>query len=184
MEKTKLENSVQHALGHTMSGKYLTFALGNEEYGIEILNVREIMGVIEITGIPQVPEFVKGVINLRGSVIPVIDLRLKFNMPPREYDKETCIIVVNLHDTFIGVIVDTVKEVVDLLASDIDEPPRFSTSVDTSFILGIAKAKDRVMILLNLDSVLSNEEMQKLAETGDPLPLDELKPELEEQKNV
>ncbi|MBI5179754.1 MAG: purine-binding chemotaxis protein CheW [Nitrospinae bacterium] len=136
-------------------GKYLTFVLGHEEYGLEILKVREIMGVVEITSVPQMPHDVKGVINLRGTVIPIVDLRLKFGLAPREYDKETCIIVVNVAHALMGIVVDTVSEVLDIAGKDIDEPPQFGGTVDTSFIRGIGKVKGKVKILLDVEKVLT-----------------------------
>ena len=140
--------------GAGRAGKYLTFILGKEEYGIEILIVNEIISIIEITSIPNMPEYVKGVINLRGKVIPIVDLRSKFNMPPREYDKETCIIVVNLQDSFMGIAVDTVSEVLDIAEEDIDNPPSFGGDVRANFIRGMGKVKDKVKILLDINAVL------------------------------
>jgi purine-binding chemotaxis protein CheW len=136
------------------SGKYLTFCLDNEEYGLEILKVREIIGLMPITTVPRTPEYIKGVINLRGKVIPVIDLRLKFNMPEAERTEETCIIVVNLGQVEVGIIVDRVSEVRDIDGKDIDDPPSFGTNVDSSFILGMGKSESRVSILLDITKVL------------------------------
>jgi len=138
-------------------GKYLTFVLGHEEYGLEILKVREIMGMVEIVSVPQAPGYVKGVINLRGTVIPIIDLRLKFGLPPRDYDKETCIIVVNIGTGLMGIVVDTVSEVLDIASGDIDEAPQFGAAVDTSFIRGIGKVKGKVKILLDIEEILTAE---------------------------
>jgi len=143
--------------------KFLTFVLGQEEYGLEILKVREIISVMEITEVPQVPDFIKGVINLRGKVIPVIDLRLKFGMPPIEYNRETCIIVVNVKDLLLGIVVDTVAEVLAISKDDIDPAPTFGGSIKTEFILGIGKIKDKVKILLDIDKVLSIEELEIVA---------------------
>jgi purine-binding chemotaxis protein CheW len=140
------------------SGKYLTFCLDNEEYGLEILQVREIIGMMSITQVPRTPEFIKGVINLRGKVIPVIDLRLKFSMPEAEWTEETCIIVVNVGDVEVGIIVDRVWEVRDILGKEIDDPPSFGTNVDSSFILGMGKAEERVTILLDIHRVLGQDE--------------------------
>lgn len=145
-------------------GKYLTFVLGEEEYGLEILKVREIISVMEITEVPQMPPFIKGVINLRGKVIPVMDLRLKFRMPAVEYNRETCIIVVNIRELLIGVVVDTVAEVLDIDEKDIDPSPSFGGSVRTDFILGMGKIKGRVKILLDIDKVLSMEELEMVAQ--------------------
>jgi len=138
-------------------GKYLTFVLGHEEYGLEILKVREIMGMVEIVSVPQAPGYVKGIINLRGTVIPIIDLRLKFGLPPRDYDKETCIIVVNIGTGLMGIVVDTVSEVLDIASGDIDEAPQFGAAVDTSFIRGIGKVKGKVKILLDIEEILTAE---------------------------
>ncbi len=147
-----------------LDGKYLTFVLGSEEYGLEILKVREIIGVMEITTVPQTPVFIKGVINLRGKVIPVIDLRLKFGMPEAEPTEETCIIVVDIMGSLMGILVDTVSEVLDINANQIEPAPAFGGSIDTNFILGMGKVKDRVEILLDINKVLSTEELLKIVE--------------------
>jgi purine-binding chemotaxis protein CheW len=143
-------------------GKFLTFVLAEEEYGLEILKVREIIGMMGITAVPRTPEHVKGVINLRGKVIPVVDLRLKFAMPEAEYTEETCIIVVDVNGMEIGIVVDRVSEVLDIADNDIDDPPSFGTNVETEFILGMGKAEGRVKILLDINSVLGNEDMAGL----------------------
>lgn len=145
--------------GH--EGKYLTFVLGGEEYGLEILKVREIIGVMDITSVPQTPVFVKGVINLRGKVIPVIDLRLKFGMEEAQPTDETCIIVVDIGGSLIGIFVDTVSEVLDVTADQIEPPPSFGSAIDTAFILGMGKIKGKVKILLDIDKVLSAEELTR-----------------------
>jgi purine-binding chemotaxis protein CheW len=146
-----------------LGGKYLTFSLAGEEYGLEILKVREIIGIMDITAMPQMPPEVKGVINLRGKVIPVIDLRLKFGMEPAEYTEQTCIVVVDV-GTLVGVIVDTVQEVLDIDEQQIDPPPPLGASVDTSFILGMGKVKEDVKILLDIDKVLDGREMAGVLE--------------------
>ena len=147
-------------------GKYLTFALGPEEYGLEILKVREIFGYMEITAVPQTPDHVKGVINLRGQVIPVIDLRAKFGMDTTELTEETCIIVVEISQDKrkfnTGIVVDHVQEVLDIKGDDIETAPQFGSSVDTSFILGMGKIGDTVKILLNIDKVLASEDFTNL----------------------
>ena len=144
----------------TMEGKYLTFVLGNEEYGIEILRVREIIGLMEITTVPQTPDYMKGVINLRGKVIPVIDLRLKFSMQEEDHTQETCVIVVEVNSTSIGLIVDSVSEVSDISSEEIEEAPSFGQSIDTDFITGLGKVKDKVIIMLDIGVVLSAEELE------------------------
>lgn len=140
-------------------GKYLTFVLCEEEYGLEILKVREIIGLLDVTPVPQTPAFVKGVINLRGKVIPVVDLRLKFGMPEAEYTKETCIIVVDVGALLMGIIVDTVSEVIEIKEEEIEPAPSFGEKVDVKFILGMGKIKGKVKILLDIDRVLSSEEL-------------------------
>lgn len=146
----------------TGTSKYLTFKLGDENYGLEILGVREIIGLMEITKVPRMPGFVRGVINLRGKVIPVIDLRRKFEMPEVEDTKETCIIVVDLGEVVMGVVVDEVSEVLDIQNSQIDEAPEFGVSVDTQFILGIGKTEDKVVILLDIRKVLTTDELSAI----------------------
>ena len=139
-------------------GKYLTFVLATEEYGFEILKVREIIGLMDITRVPSMPSYVVGVINLRGKVIPVVDLRLKFSMDSTEHTSETCIIVVDVHGQLMGVVVDKVSEVLDIRAADIEDAPGVGAAVDTQFILGMAKAKGSVKILLDVNQVLSEAE--------------------------
>lgn len=137
------------------AGKYLTFVLANETYGLEILKVREIMGLMDITAVPRTPEFVKGVINLRGKVIPVVDLRLKFGLQETEHTEETCIIVVNVSSMEMGIVVDKVSEVLDIGGEEIEETPSFGVNVDTDFILGMGKANEKVTILLDISRVLT-----------------------------
>ncbi len=149
--------------GSARAGKYLTFSLAGEEYGLEILKVREIIGVMDITAVPQMPPFIKGVINLRGKVIPVVDLRLKFGLEEAQYTDQTCTVVVDV-GTLMGIIVDTVQEVLDIDADQIDPPPPLGASVDTSFILGLGKVKDDVKILLDIDKVLTADELAQIGE--------------------
>lgn len=146
--------------------KYLTFSLADEEYGLDILKVREIIGVMDITRVPQTPDFVRGVLNLRGRVIPVIDLRSKFGLAPTEYTEQTCIIVVDVGE-LMGVIVDTVQEVHNIPPAEIEEPPRLGASVDTTFILGMGKVHGSVKILLDIDRVLTSEELVQLETVAD-----------------
>ncbi|MFQ5965182.1 MAG: chemotaxis protein CheW [Candidatus Scalinduaceae bacterium] len=141
-------------------GKYLTFVLSKEEYGIEILKVREIIGLMDITTVPQTPDYMKGVINLRGKVIPVIDQRLKFSMEEAEYTQETCVIVVEVSKSLIGIIVDNVSEVLNIKGEEIEEAPQFGQEIDTSFIMGLGKTKGKIIILLDIEKVLSSEELK------------------------
>jgi purine-binding chemotaxis protein CheW len=151
-------------------GKYLSFSLANEEYGIGILKVKEIIGMMNITSVPQTPNFVKGVINLRGRVIPIIDLRLKFGIDSIGYTDRTCIIVVEItgqtETVQIGIVVDSVSEVLNIRADQIEKPPNFGTSLNTTFILGMAKMESGVKILLDIDQVLALEELQALEKIG------------------
>jgi purine-binding chemotaxis protein CheW len=144
-------------------GKYLTFQLAEEGYGIGILKVREIIGMLPVTPVPQTPHFLKGVINLRGQVIPVVDLRLKFGLLEEEYTERTSIIVVEVKGVSnsipIGIVVDTVSEVINITAGSIEPPPTFGASIKTSYILGMAKTDSGVKILLNIDQVLSADEL-------------------------
>ncbi len=141
------------------AGKYLTFRLAAEEYGLEILKVREIIGLMNITKVPRTPDYIRGVINLRGKVISVLDLRNIFGMSVTEDTEETCIIVVKANlegeSVMMGVVVDAVSEVLDIQADEIEDAPAFGTDVDTKFILGIGKVKNEVKILLDIDEVLT-----------------------------
>ena len=147
-------------------GKYLTFTMAEEEYGIGILKIKEIIGMMPITTVPQTPEFVKGVINLRGKVIPVIDLRLRFGMGEIDYTERTCIIVVEIASQAgtvqIGIVVDSVSEVLNVKGDDIADTPTFGTKLDTEYILGMAKMEGGVKILLDIDKVLSADEVGML----------------------
>lgn len=147
-------------------GKYLTFTLAREDYGLEILKVREIIGMMDITAIPQTPDYVKGVINLRGRVIPVIDLRLKFGLPAQDYGERTCIIVVDAKSALgpvqMGVVVDAVSEVLNVTGEDLEPPPSLGAGRRHDYLLGIAKAKGSIKILLDSDQVLTFEELAEL----------------------
>jgi purine-binding chemotaxis protein CheW len=147
-------------------GKYLTFHLANEEFGIQVMKVREIMGLQEITAVPHTPHYTKGVINLRGKVIPVVDLRLKFAMPSAEYTQRTCIIVTEVEgddgQILIGALVDAVSEVLTLSEADIEDTPDFGGEVSTTGLLGMAKYKGKVKILLDIDAVMTAQELNAL----------------------
>jgi purine-binding chemotaxis protein CheW len=149
-----------------MEGKYLTFTLANEEYGVGIFKIKEIIGMMTITPVPRTPEFVKGVINLRGKVIPVVDLRLRFGMEETEYTERTCIIVVEMTGTAgtvqIGIVVDAVSEVLNIKGEDIEDTPTFGTKLNTEYIQGMAKMEGGVKILLDIDRVLSGEQIAVL----------------------
>ena len=158
--------------GGDKENKFLTFRLGKEEYGVEILKVREIIGIIDVTPLPQTPEYVKGVINLRGKIIPVIELRAKFTLPSVEYTEETCVIVMEVSEGEegeqfqMGVIVDSVNEVLDISQNQIEPAPRFGCALNTEYILGVGKVtiddKEKVIILLEIDKVLTESEVESI----------------------
>ena len=154
----------------TKAGKYLTFKLAEEDYGISLLKVREIIGMMPITSVPRTPEFVKGVINLRGKVIPVTDLRLRFGIPEIAYTERTCIIVVEIAaesgKVQIGIVVDAVTEVLPVRGDEIAPAPAFGASVDTRYILGMANMENTVKILLDIDRVLTGEEIEELSQAA------------------
>ena len=168
MTATNLSESASIATD-TTAGRYLTFVLAGEEYGLEILKVREIIGVMDITPVPQTPAFVAGVINLRGTVVPVINLRLRFGMEAVEQTAETCIIVVDISwdggdAVMMGIVVDTVSEVVDIDGDHVDPAPPFGEGVTTDYILGMGKVGEKVKILLDIDKVMTREDVRVLGE--------------------
>jgi purine-binding chemotaxis protein CheW len=152
--------------GGAKDGKFLTFELAGEHYGLEILKVREIIGMMDITPVPQTPHFVKGLINLRGKVIPVVDLRLKFGLREMDYSERTAIIVVEIQSNQstvqMGIVVDNVAEVANIAGVDIEPTPNFGAELKTEYILGMAKTKSRVVILLDIETVLTDESLTLL----------------------
>ncbi len=181
MAATAVGNEVaQVSRMEALAGKYLTFRIGREEFAIQVLKVREIMGIEEITAVPQTPSHVKGVINLRGKVIPVVDLRLKFGLPELEYTQRTCIIVVQLAlgsaNTLMGIVVDGVSEVLNLVSGDIENTPQFGNGVVTPYLMGMAKIKGKVKILLDIDQVLTTQDLDgleavlQMEQPGTPAP--------------
>jgi purine-binding chemotaxis protein CheW len=182
-ERKEMNTMIARAQSHSGAqkqdqrvGKYLTFGLGNEEFAIQVLGVREIMGIQEITAVPQTPAYLKGVLNLRDKVVPVVDLRLKFDMPELAYTPRTCIIVAQIESQggmlqavmsqssmlMIGIIVDSVTEVLTLQANDIEDTPDFGSGIGTPYILGMAKIKNKVKILLDINRVFTSQEVQHL----------------------
>ncbi len=151
-------------------GMYLTFVLADEEYGLEILKVREIIGYMDITAVPQTPDYVRGVINLRGQIVPVVDLRAKFGIESAETTRETAIIVVettqNNHKFRTGIVVDHVQEVLDIAGENIEETPQFGPAVRTDFILGMGKVGDSVKILLDIDKALAETDLAAIGEVA------------------
>jgi purine-binding chemotaxis protein CheW len=166
MSSTVLTSNDPAGQAAARAGKYLTFHLAREEFGIRVLKVREIMGLQEITAVPQTPAHIRGVINLRGKVVPVIDLRVKFGLTAAEYTQRTCIIVTQVQSgsasVLVGIIVDGVSEVLNLAASEIEDTPDFGEDIGSRYLLGMAKAKGKVKILLDIDKVLSVQELHDL----------------------
>lgn len=165
---TMLQSEEASTRSRAEAGLYLTFILGGEEYGLAILKVQEIIGMMKVTAVPRTPDFVRGVINLRGKVIPVVELRLKFGMETKEDSDRTCIIVLQVMgaetDVTMGILVDEVSEVLDIASGQIDAPPAFGASVDTDFILGMGKVGEKVIMLLDADRVLSVGELAEANE--------------------
>src|SRR6266568_4101790 len=163
---TTTANDNAAAQADARSGKYLTFQLANEEFGIRVLKVREIMGIQEITAVPQTPAHIKGVINLRGKVVPVVDLRLKFGLAAADYTQRTCIIVTQVQGesgaVMMGIVVDGVSEVLSLASAEIEDTPDFGEALTGGYLLGMAKVKGKVKILLDIDRVLSTQDMHNL----------------------
>lgn len=160
---TNLNEDNLESIEDTQKGRYLTFSLGRETYGIEIKYVTEIIGIQTITEIPQLPEYVKGIINLRGKIIPVMDVRLRFRKEPREYNDRTCVIVVDINDISIGLIVDNVAEVLTILDEDIVEPPKMNNGTNNKYIKNIGKVGESVKLLLDCEKLLSEDELEDLS---------------------
>jgi purine-binding chemotaxis protein CheW len=160
-----MNDTVAHAANQ--EGKYLTFSLAGEEYGIGILKIREIIGMLPITSVPETPLFVKGVINLRGKVIPVVDLRRRLGMPTMDYTERTCIIVVEIAvaagTVSMGVVVDSVSEVLNIKGADIEDTPSFGTQFNTEYILGMAKVGKNLKILLDIEKALTSDEIESVS---------------------
>lgn len=153
------------------AGKYLTFVLGQESYGVSVLKVREIIRLMDITAVPQMPNYVRGVINLRGKVVPVVDLRLKFALPNAASTERTCIVVVQVKtasnaSALMGFIVDAVEEVLNIAADDVEPTPDFGAALEADYMLGMAKVKGKVKTLLDIDRVLTAETLRQLVQTA------------------
>lgn len=155
-------NEGMENLEDTQGGKYLTFTVGREEYGIEIRYITEIIGIQEITEVPELPIYVKGIINLRGKIIPVIDVRLRFKKEPRDYNDRTCVIVIEIKDVAVGLIVDNVCEVLKISEEDIVPPPDTKTGFHNRYVRGIGKVGDKVKLLLDCDKLLSDDELDEI----------------------
>ncbi|MEW6386632.1 MAG: chemotaxis protein CheW [Thermodesulfobacteriota bacterium] len=168
MEEYKATKTKENQAAAALAGKYLTFGLGQEEYGIGILKIKEIIGMMPINELPQTPPFIKGVINLRGKVIPVTDLRLKFGLESTEYTDRTCIIVVEIEkdsqSLIMGLVVDAVSEVANIKREEIEETPKLGIQEQIDFVQGMAKLESGVKILLDIDRVLAGDQMSALRE--------------------
>jgi len=150
----------------TQKDKYLTFNLAKEDYGIEICYVTEIIGIQNITDLPEMPDFIRGVINLRGKVIPVMDVRARFKLPDRDYDERTCIIVVEIRDTAVGLVVDEVREVMDIPEESVEPPPKATGRENSNFLQGLGKVGNDVKIILNVSQLLFDTELEELSKAA------------------
>ena len=162
-QQLELDDDLYDEDEDTQKDKYLTFHLAGEDYGIEIAYVTEIIGIQKITEVPDMPEFIKGVINLRGKVIPVMDVRLRFKFKTRDYDERTCIVVVDINNTAVGLVVDEVREVADIPEDQVEPPPKTGKGAASRYLKGMGKMDDDVKILLNVDKLLYEEELEQIA---------------------
>ena len=147
--------------------EFLTFTLGSEEYAIDILRVQEIRGYAQVTAIANSPAFIKGVINLRGAIVPIVDLRIKFNLASVTYDPFTVVIILNVLNRIVGIVVDSVSDVLALMPNDIKPAPEFGGSFDTQYLMGLATVEERMLILVNIEQLMSSQEMALLNEGRD-----------------
>lgn len=164
MTQQQLQESASSAgpVAEALPSEFLTFSLGDEEYGVDILKVQEIRGYDTVTRIPDTPDFVKGVINLRGTIVPVIDMRLKFRLARAEYNDFTVMIILNVAKRVVGMVVDSVSDVMQLNADQIRPAPEFGGSIDTRFITGLGTFDDRMLILVDIEKLLRSEDMALL----------------------
>jgi purine-binding chemotaxis protein CheW len=151
--------TAEHNSSGLTNNEFLTFTLGKEEYGIDILKVQEIRGYDAVTTIANTPKFIKGVINLRGTIAPIVDLRIKFNMPTVEYDQFTVVIILNLGSRIVGIVVDSVSDVLTLNSEQIHPAPNLSSALDTRYILGLGTVADHMLILVDIEKLMSSAEM-------------------------
>lgn len=160
MSNTEGVNASSAATINGAEGEYLTFVLGEEEYGLEILKVQEIRGYDTVTQIANTPDFIKGVINLRGKIVPIVDLRIKFNLGKVEYDEFTVVIILNLGGRVVGIVVDGVSDVMALQEEQIREVPSLVTSIDTKYIMGLATVEEQMLILVDIERLMTSQEME------------------------
>lgn len=159
MELNAVKRGRENEEAHFEDRQFVTFAIGNETYGVNVTRVQEIIGMTQITHVPNALSFMKGVINLRGSVVPVIDMRIKFHMPTKEYDASTVIIIVEVQGRLVGMIVDAVSDVAKIPISSIQDTPQFSTRIDTSFLEGIGQIDELLVIILDVERIMSSDEI-------------------------
>lgn len=162
MNDTRTEDAARNAPKH----EFLTFRLGQEEYCIDILKVQEIRGYDTVTSIANTPQFIKGVINLRGNIVPIVDLRIKFRLPEIRYDATTIVIILNIKKKMIGIVVDSVSDVITVLAEDIREAPRFGSNINTEFISGMTTVEGRMLIVVDIERLMSSEDLQLLEQVA------------------
>jgi len=161
-DTTAINAEIKGARLESRAGKYLTFFLDHEEYGVEILKVQEIIGRMPITSVPKTPRYVRGIINLRGKIHPIIDLKVKFGMQPTEITDETCIIVIKTSTIMMGILVDKVSEVANIAGGEIEDTPSFGAGIDTDYLLGVGKTGGRVRLLLDIEKVITAKEVIQL----------------------
>jgi purine-binding chemotaxis protein CheW len=161
-EMAEMQGEMLEMMEDTQKDRYLTFDIGKEAYGIEIIYVTEIIGFQPITEVPDLPGYIKGIINLRGKIIPVMDVRLRFKKPPLEYNDRTCVIVIDIQDLSVGLIVDAVAEVMDIPEQDIVPPPQLNREHQNKFIKAIGKVGNEVKLLIDCNKLLSDDELEVL----------------------
>jgi purine-binding chemotaxis protein CheW len=157
---TEVASNVANTGLRNAAGEYLTFVLGTEQYGIEILKVQEIRGYDAVTQIANTPDFIKGVVNLRGKIVPIVDLRIKFHLGKVEYDEFTVVIILNLAGRIVGIVVDGVSDVMALKEEQLREVPSLVTSIDTKYIVGLATVEEHMLILVDIEKLMSSQEME------------------------
>jgi purine-binding chemotaxis protein CheW len=166
-DKTEAEMATENNTSNNITGgEFLTFTLGHEEYGMDILKVQEIRGYDAVTAIANTPAFIKGVINLRGIIVPIVDLRIKFNMSKVDYDQFTVVIILNLGARVVGVVVDSVSDVLTLTPDQIKAAPSLSTSLDTRYIMGLGTVEQRMLILVDIEKLMSSRDMELMEEVA------------------
>ena len=163
MTQTVAENATT---GTTVGNEFLTFTLGNEEYGIDILKVQEIRGYDAVTAIANTPEFLKGVINMRGIIVPIVDMRIKFNLGNVEYDQFTVVIILNVASRVVGMVVDGVSDVITLTSDQVKAAPEFGSTIDTQYVMGLGTVDDRMLILVDIEKLMTSSDMELMGQAA------------------